>query len=63
MKIPKGILAHATRVFGSLETAECWLKQPAIGLGQKCPIDLLATLAGRKVVVDYLTRIEYGVYT
>lgn len=56
------ILAHATRVFGSQEDAETWLSQPAIGLEQRKPIDLLATPAGAELVEQFLTRIEYGVY-
>jgi putative toxin-antitoxin system antitoxin component (TIGR02293 family) len=57
------ILARATQVLGSQEAAEHWLERPAIGLDRNSPIDLLATPAGTKMVDDYLTRIEYGVYT
>jgi putative toxin-antitoxin system antitoxin component (TIGR02293 family) len=57
------ILAKATRVFGSQDEAEQWLKRPAIGLDQQRPIDLLTTPAGVKLVEDYLGRLEYGVYT
>ena len=57
------ILAHATKVLGSQGAAEHWLKRPAVGLNQNSPIDLLATPAGTRMVNDYLTRIEYGVYT
>jgi putative toxin-antitoxin system antitoxin component (TIGR02293 family) len=57
------ILARATDVMGSQEAAERWLEHPAIGLDRRCPIDLLATPAGLKMVKDYLTRLEYGVYT
>ena len=57
------VLARATKVLGSQEAAERWLERPAIGLDRACPIDLLATPAGTRMVEDYLTRIEYGVYT
>jgi putative toxin-antitoxin system antitoxin component (TIGR02293 family) len=57
------ILARATRVLGSQEAAERWLERPAIGLDRKSPIDLLATPTGARMVDDYLTRIDYGVYT
>ncbi len=57
------ILARTTRVLGSQEEAEHWLKRPAIGLDQKRPIDLLTTPAGVKLVEDYLGRLEYSVYT
>jgi putative toxin-antitoxin system antitoxin component (TIGR02293 family) len=57
------ILAKATSVFGTQDEAEQWLEQPAIGLDQHRPLDLLATPAGVKLVEDYLERLEYGVYT
>jgi len=56
------ILAKATGVFGSQEEAEQWLERPAMGLDQRRPIDLLATLAGVELVEEFLTRLEYGVY-
>ncbi len=56
-------LARATKIFGTQDAAERWLDRPAIGLDQKSPIDLLATPTGAQMVNDYLTRIEYGVYT
>jgi propane monooxygenase coupling protein len=56
------ILAKATRVLGSQDEAELWLKSPAIGLDQKRPIDLLTTPAGVRLVEDYLGRLEYDVY-
>ena len=57
------VLARATRATGSQEAAERWLEHPAIGLDRKCPIDLLTTPTGVRMVVEYLGRIEYGVYT
>jgi len=57
------ILAKATRVLGSQDEAEQWLKRPAIGLNQERPLDLLTTPAGVKLVEDYLGRLEYSVYT
>jgi putative toxin-antitoxin system antitoxin component (TIGR02293 family) len=57
------ILAKATRVLGSQEEAEQWLKHPAIGLDRQRPVDLLTTPAGTKLVETYLGRLEYGVYT
>ena len=56
------ILAKAIAVFGSKEEAEKWLEQPATGLGQRRPIDLLATPAGVELVENFLVRLEYGVY-
>jgi putative toxin-antitoxin system antitoxin component (TIGR02293 family) len=57
------ILGRARAILGSAEAADTWLKAPAIGLDQRRPIDLLATPVGVQAVEDYLTRIEYGVYT
>lgn len=57
------MLAWATKILGSQEAAERWLEHLAIGLDRKSPIDPLATPAGTRMVDDYLTRIEYGVYT
>ena len=56
------ILGHAMRVFGSQSEAEQWLGRPAIGLDHKKPIDLLRTHPGARLVSEYLTRMEYGVY-
>jgi putative toxin-antitoxin system antitoxin component (TIGR02293 family) len=57
------ILSKAIGVFGSQEEAEEWLERPATGLDQRRPIDLLSTPAGVELVEDYLTRLQYGVYT
>jgi putative toxin-antitoxin system antitoxin component (TIGR02293 family) len=57
------ILSRATTLFGSQATAEQWLEQPATGLDQRRPIDLMTTPTGLELVDDYLGRIEYGVYT
>lgn len=56
------ILGRATDIFGSRPEAEAWMNTPATGLGQRKPIDLLATAVGVEAVEDYLTRIDYGVY-
>jgi putative toxin-antitoxin system antitoxin component (TIGR02293 family) len=56
------ILTKATAVFGSQAEAESWMEQPASGLNQRRPIDLLATTAGVELVEEFLERLEYGVY-
>ena len=56
------IVVRASEIFGSREEAERWLEQPALGLDQRRPIDLLQTSAGVKLVEDFLGRLEYGVY-
>lgn len=56
-------LAKAADVFGSKEEAERWMSKPAAGLDGQRPIDLLQTLQGAEIVNDFLTRLEYGVYS
>ena len=56
-------LAKATEVLGSKDDAQRWLEMAALGLDGQRPIDLLQTPAGAELVNDFLTRLEYGVYT
>ena len=56
------ILGRAGDILGSKPAAEAWMNQPAIGLDQRRPVDLLATSVGIEAVETYLTRIDYGVY-
>ena len=56
------VLALATDVLGSQDAAERWLSEPAIGLNQRRPIDLLQTPAGTELVETLLRRIDFGVY-
>ena len=57
------ILAMATEVLGSREAAGRWMEEPAVGLGQRRPLDLLSTSAGVETVRTFLERLQYGVYT
>jgi putative toxin-antitoxin system antitoxin component (TIGR02293 family) len=57
------IFANAVAVLGTKEEAEVWFVKPAIGLDGNRPIDLVATAAGAELLTEYLTRMEYGVYT
>jgi putative toxin-antitoxin system antitoxin component (TIGR02293 family) len=56
-------LAKATEIVGGKEAAEQWMTRPAVGLSGQRPIDLLQTVQGAELVNDFLTRLEYGVYT
>lgn len=56
-------LAKAEEIFGSKEEAERWMSRPAMGLDRQRPIDLLCTLQGAELVNDFLTRLEFGVYS
>ena len=57
------ILAMATEVLGSREAAGRWMEEPAIGLDQRRPLDLLSTSAGVDIVRTFLQRLQHGVYT
>ena len=57
------VFGHAIEVMGSKQAAEAWMNQPAIGLANRKPIDLMATSAGLEALDEYLTRLEFGVYT
>jgi putative toxin-antitoxin system antitoxin component (TIGR02293 family) len=53
---------QAVAVFGSEEEAKRWLTNPAYGLEDQRPIDLLDTEPGAMRVRDYLGAIECGNY-
>ena len=57
----KYLFEQAVGVFGS-EEARRWLTNPAYGLEDQRPIDLLDTEPGARQVRDYLGAIEYGNY-
>ena len=53
----------ATTLFeGDEVKAVEWLKKPARGLGNKRPIDMAATSAEAKEVLDLIGRLEHGVF-
>ena len=56
------ILNRATEVLGDRDLAEQWMKEPALGLDGRKPIDLLSSRLGATLVKDHLTRMDYGVY-
>ncbi|WP_250482155.1 antitoxin Xre/MbcA/ParS toxin-binding domain-containing protein [Caballeronia sp. GACF5] len=57
------ITEQAIDVLGSKEAAERWLSQPAIGLDQRRPVELLQSSGGAELVKTLLTRMDYGVYS
>lgn len=57
------VLSKAEEVFGERQEAERWLVTPAMGLEGRAPIDLLTTQVGFELVDDFLTRMDYGVYS
>ena len=56
-------LAKATDVFGSPGQAEEWMNRPVTGLNGERPIEMLQTVQGTELVNDFLTRLEYNVYS
>lgn len=57
------VYARSLDVFEDPETTSSWLKQPNIALGNIAPIEYLDTSSGIEIVLDELTRIEYGVFS
>ncbi len=57
------LLAKASVVFGDQLAAEQWLASPALGLGNRRPLDLLSTPVGAGLVEQLLGRIEHGIYS
>lgn len=47
-------------IFGSADVFHKWLHQPAYGLGNQIPFDLLDTFTGVNLIEEELIRIEYG---
>ena len=56
------IFALATKVIGSDEAAKHWMRQPAFGLDNQIPVELVGTVAGTRLVENYLMQIEHSVY-
>lgn len=57
------VLSKAEEVLGDRQQALNWMTAPAMGLEGKTPLDLLTTQMGFELVEDFLTRMEYGVYS
>ncbi len=56
------VLDCATNLFeGDAAAAQLWLNQPVKGLGDRRPLDMLATSAETRAVLDLIGRLEHGV--
>lgn len=55
------ILSTATRILGDGESAKKWVLRNNRSLGGESPMSLLDTEAGYELVMDTLSRIEFGV--
>ena len=47
-------------IFGNQEEFQKWIDRPAYGLGSKIPKNMIQTSSGIDLVIDELTRIEFG---
>ena len=47
-------------VFGTLDELNKWIGEPAFGLGNQVPVEIMDTITGIDLVVEELKRIEYG---
>jgi putative toxin-antitoxin system antitoxin component (TIGR02293 family) len=56
------VYAKALEVFEDESTAVDWLKYPNRALGDTVPMDYLDNSSGVEIILDELTRIEYGVF-
>ncbi len=57
------VYVRSLDVFEEPEITSEWLKQPNVALGNIAPIEYLDTSSGVEIVLDELTRIEYGVFS
>ncbi|WP_436316976.1 antitoxin Xre/MbcA/ParS toxin-binding domain-containing protein [Variovorax sp. LjRoot84] len=55
-------LSKAVDVLGTREAARRWVLSPAMVLDGARPRDLLRTEEGAHAVMEFLMRLEYGVY-
>jgi putative toxin-antitoxin system antitoxin component (TIGR02293 family) len=47
-------------IFGNQSEFQKWIEQPAYGLGSRIPKTMIQTSSGIDLVMDELTRIEFG---
>ena len=59
---PRASAARAIEVFESREAAKQWLQEASTALGERKPIDLLATDIGTEVVLNELGKIDHGFF-
>ena len=50
----------AIEVLGSVEAADHWMNLPNLGLGNKCPLDMMETDENAAALRQVLTAIETG---
>ena len=57
------VYTRCLEVFEDKKKASAWLKHPVTAFGNTAPINLLDTSTGIELLLDELTRIEYGVFS
>jgi putative toxin-antitoxin system antitoxin component (TIGR02293 family) len=48
-------------IFGSMDKFKLWLETPNFSLGNIKPLELLSDSYGMEMVINELTRINYGI--
>lgn len=54
------LFENGIAVFGSAKGFNSWIHEPAFGLGDQIPFEMMDTITGISLVDDELTRIAYG---
>lgn len=57
------LYAKGLGVFKNEEKFQFWLENPNYALGNRKPVDLLASSVGRQEAMEILFRIQYGIYS
>jgi putative toxin-antitoxin system antitoxin component (TIGR02293 family) len=55
------VAARGVEVFGDRDRFLAWLERPSLALGNRAPLELLASQIGTDLVLDELGRIEHGI--
>ncbi|GAA0555341.1 DUF2384 domain-containing protein [Rheinheimera aquimaris] len=57
------VLVAANTLFDTdMAATKRWLTEPVYGLGDKAPLDMLATSAETQAILDLIGRLEHGVF-
>lgn len=61
-RVDAEILTLGGESLGSNENFALWLCTPSVGLGDKAPLDVMKTAAGRHRVMNILNAIKHGIF-
>lgn len=60
----KAVQFAASNLFdGDMAATHKWLNEPAYGLGDKAPVDMLNSETETQQVLDLIGRLEHGVFS